>query len=954
MNVLAKKNLLLLLLLIPIFCCAQEFTPIVSQFTKNDYHASNQNWAVGQGKDGIMYFGNNQGLLEFDGSLWQTHHISGNKIVRSLLIGKNNRIFVGSFEEFGFFEKNTTGQLTYHSLSSKLKQYKMQNDEIWNILDYNGTIIFQSFTSYFTYKNGEVKGIRCPYTFLFFNIYRHSIYTHTEQVGFSTLDPLSNKLVPVTNNQLKSPVISVLTFDRTKALLVTRSNGLFLYDGTSITPFVTDVDDELKKAEINRAVISPNGIIVIGTILNGVTAINHQGLKLWTLNTSNILQNNTVLGMYCDRDNNLWLALDKGISLIQLNSSIRYIHSFSPSVGAIYSLTYNEPNLFIGTNQGLYRAELSKDKKSIRNLQLEPTIKGQVWSINRFDDQQLCGNNEETFDVTNSGTRILSDVKGGICIRKGIIHGKEVLVQGTYTQLCIYEKINGAWKFSHAVENFINPVRYIEIDYTGTIWASHLHQGLYAIQLSPDLRKIERLTTFNTLDQKHKYPINVFSINNRVVFTDNISFYTFDDIQKKIIPYEELNKSLGYFAHAYRVCHFKSDLYWFILDGEAALVRVKTGANKLLDVVQYALFMNQTVDEYQNIVPVSDEECIFTLENGLAIYHTDNFKTNTKATTLKLKSIQTSDAESRETVFLPLISETIPTAPFKRNNIIFTVFYPQYNNLNNINFRFKLEGLDKVWSEATPVSQKAYNYLPHGEYTLNIEVLTKNGGILSHLNYSFIVEPPFYLSIVAKILYLLLIILLAVGIYLYILRLIHLKKEKVLMEQQEIRRKEIEKREQQIIALENEKLESELTVKSKELAVSTMTIIKKNEILVTIKEEVILQKNALGAQYPNKYYDKLIRLLDENLSSEDDWAIFQTNFDRIHENFFRNLHLNFPDLTSNDLRFCAYLRLNLSSKDIAHLMNISLKGVEVGRYRVRKKIGIPSTKSLTEYMIEFK
>ena len=180
------------------------------------------------------------------------------------------------------------------------------------------------------------------------------------------------------------------------------------------------------------------------------------------------------------------------------------------------------------------------------------------------------------------------------------------------------------------------------------------------------------------------------------------------------------------------------------------------------------------------------------------------------------------------------------------------------------------------------------------------------------------------------------------------------KKEKIHQEQEALRAKEIEKREQQIIALEKEKLESELSVKSKELAESTMTIIKKNEILVSIKEEVINQKNILGSQYPNKYYDKLIKLLDENLSSEDDWAIFQTNFDRIHENFFRNLHIKYPELTSNDLRFCAYLRLNLSSKDIAHLMNISLKGVEVGRYRIRKKIGLESSKSLTEFMIEFK
>ena len=953
MKISSRKYLLLTLIFISAYSAAQEFTPIVNQFTKKDYHASNQNWSVGQGKEGIMYFGNNQGLLEFDGSLWQTHPIAGNKIVRSLLVS-GNRIYTGSFEEFGYFEKNASGQLIYHSLSARLKHYTMQNDEIWNILDFNGTIIFQSFTSYFTFKNGEVKGIRCPFTFLFFNIYHKKIYTHTEQFGFSSFDSHSNTFVPVSNNLLKSPVISVLAYDPTHALLVTRSEGLFLYDGITITRFTTGADEELKHAEINRAVISPDGIIVLGTILNGVTAINRQGVRLWTLNTTNVLQNNTVLGMYCDRDNNLWLALDKGISMIRLNASIRYIHAFSPSIGSIYSLTYNDPTLYIGTNQGLYAAELANDKAGIRNLRLVPDIKGQVWSINRFDNQQLCGNNEATYDVSGQGTSILSSVKGGICIKRGNIHGHEVLVQGTYTQLCIYEKVNGIWKFSHTVDNFVNPIRYIEIDYTGTIWASHLHQGLYAIQLTPDLHKIEHITTYNSLDRKHRYPINVFSINNRVVFTDNNSFYTYDDIQKKIIPYVELNKSLGYFARAYRVCHFKSDLYWFILDGEAALVQVKPGAIKLLDVVHYALFLNQTVDEYQNIIPVSDNECIFTLENGLALYHTDNLHAKASHTSLQVKSIKASDAESKESVFLPLLSGSVPSTPFKRNNLVFTVFYPQYSSLNNINFRYKLEGLDKVWSEPAPASQKVYNYLPHGDYTLSVEVLSKSGIRLSAASYSFEVKPPFYLSLAAKMMYVLLFILLCVGIYLYILRLIHLKKEKVRLEQEEIRRKEIEKREQQIIALENEKLESELTVKSKELAVSTMTIIKKNEILVSIKEEVILQKEALGSQYPNKYYDKLIRLLDENLSSEDDWAIFQTNFDRIHENFFRNLHIRFPDLTPNDLRFCAYLRLNLSSKDIAHLMNISLKGVEVGRYRVRKKIGIPSTKSLTEFMIEFK
>jgi len=295
-----------------------------------------------------------------------------------------------------------------------------------------------------------------------------------------------------------------------------------------------------------------------------------------------------------------------------------------------------------------------------------------------------------------------------------------------------------------------------------------------------------------------------------------------------------------------------------------------------------------------------------------------------------------------------------PTTPFSRNNIIFTVYFPQYESLNDYLYRYKLDGLDKVWSESTAVSQKEYSYLPHGTYKLQVEVLTKSGNKLSELSYGFEVLPPFYLSTTAKVIYTFLIFLTLLGFYLYIKRLFYIKKEKIHKEQEEIRIKEIAKREQQIMVLEKEKLESELALKSKEMAESTMTIIKKNEILVNIKDEVILQKNILGTQYPNKYYDKLVRLLDENLSSEDDWLIFRTNFDRIHENFFRNLHVKYPELTSNDLRFCAYLRLNLSSKDIAHLMNISLKGVEVGRYRIRKKIGLQSTKSLTEFMIEFK
>jgi len=164
----------------------------------------------------------------------------------------------------------------------------------------------------------------------------------------------------------------------------------------------------------------------------------------------------------------------------------------------------------------------------------------------------------------------------------------------------------------------------------------------------------------------------------------------------------------------------------------------------------------------------------------------------------------------------------------------------------------------------------------------------------------------------------------------------------------------IHQQRKQLDRLERKRLSEELKLKSKELASTTMGSIRKNEVLISIKEELSAQKAALGKDYPDKYYNRICSIIDSQLGSEADWAMFEKNFDNIHENFFSTLRERYPSLTDTDLRFCAYLHLNLTSKDIASLMNISLKGVEAARSRIRKKIQLPQNQSLTSFMIELK
>jgi len=179
------------------------------------------------------------------------------------------------------------------------------------------------------------------------------------------------------------------------------------------------------------------------------------------------------------------------------------------------------------------------------------------------------------------------------------------------------------------------------------------------------------------------------------------------------------------------------------------------------------------------------------------------------------------------------------------------------------------------------------------------------------------------------------------------------KQEKLLREENEQIKQQKKQAEAALIQLNNENLLSEIRSKNMELAKNTMAIIKKNELLIEIKKEIEKQKEQLGNRLPTKYYNRINRLIDRSIKSEHEWETFEHLFDQAHENFFKRLKQAYPDLTPSDFRLCAYLRMNLASKEIAPLLNISIRGVEEKRYRLRKKLQLQSNQNLSEFIISF-
>lgn len=178
------------------------------------------------------------------------------------------------------------------------------------------------------------------------------------------------------------------------------------------------------------------------------------------------------------------------------------------------------------------------------------------------------------------------------------------------------------------------------------------------------------------------------------------------------------------------------------------------------------------------------------------------------------------------------------------------------------------------------------------------------------------------------------------------------KERELLKKQQELIEIEHQK-EQALRQIEEDKMKSELRHLNSQLATSTMNLVVKNEFMENIREELEEVKRKGKSVETKQALEKIVREIDTTLRLEEDWKQFEYHFDQIHGDFLNRLREQFHDLTPNEQKLCALLRLNLSTKEISNLMSISLRGVEIARYRLRKKLGLDMGQNLSKFILEY-
>lgn len=925
-----------LVLLLHQFACAFENeNPVVKNFSKSDYNADNQNWSVAEDSEGTIYFANNKGLLEFDGISWKLYPSPNGNIIRCVAIDKNNRIYTSGYRELGYWERNKAGTLKYFSLTPLADKYFIPNVEFWNIIPVGNKVYFHSFMQILVWEKDQIVPIQLP-------AFSNSMFLVDERIVID----LSDGLYTIDNNAL-NPFITGLFFNRKqirfvfrdenkKLIIGTASEGIFTYDGLNFNLLNPDWNDYFIKNKVNRASLSINGDLLIGTILDGIIAFDKTGKMIFKLNTQNGLQNNTVLGITIDKNQNIWQALDRGIDFITFRGKRSYTLHPVRDVGAVYSAAIFNGNLFLGTNQGLY---YKKQDAPGDNFILMPQTQGQVWNCKIFNGKLFIGHNNGTFEVTEKGLKKISDVNGAFAITPDP-KMPGFLLQSTYSDIVAIDFTGIEPRWSRNLKNFNDLIQYIEVDFYGNIWAGHMHRGIYRLKLSDNRDEVIKSVYYGENSAFEKdHGIHPFKIEDRMVFTTDKKLFTYDELKDTIVEYNDLNNQLGHFASAHKIFAAPNHHYWFITNESIALFQIKDNVVKLIKVYPASLFSHQLIENFENITPLSEQEAILCLENGYAILNAsqpegESFIKNKK---LVLRDFITTDRRGNADTLLS--NHSLYTLGYNRNNAQLKFSFPLFTT-EKISFQAYIEGIDPDWR--TPVALPVFKFerLPEGSYTLRLKATDAWGNESKILEIKLVILPPWYLTIWAKIGYLLLIIFLLL-----------MFQKRVINQTRSKEQREREKKEKELIRLRNEKLQDEISYKSQELANSTMLIIKKNEFLLDLKRVLKTQKNQLESRFPDKYYFDLVKKIDDNIASHDDWKTFETNFERAHEEFIKKLKAGFPKLTPGDLRLCAYLRMNLSSKEIAPLLGISVRGLENHRYRLRKKMGLDIDINLSEFMM---
>ena len=735
--------------------------PYIRNYTPKEYGADIQNWAILQDDRGLMYFGNNLGVLEYDGVFWRRIPLSNNTVVRSLVKDKNGRIYVGGVDELGYLEPDANGDLRYISLRSSIPRDALPLADVWQTYVTRDGVYFMTFERIFRWSPEErqMKVWKGSSDFHGSFCVDGVFYVRQWEVGLLKMEKDSLKLVPGGEQFADERIYVMLPFpDKTGAegqksriLVVTRTKGMFLFDGLRFQPFKTEADEFVRaNLTYSPGAVLRDGRIALNTVAGGVAIMDPQGHLLQVIDKLAGLTMNTVYYLYEDRSGALWVAMDNGIGRVEVGSGFSLFDSRNGLTAGAYRFLRHRGTLYVTTTIGIFYLD---PKTSL--FHPVPGILNQCFEMTDIGDQLLAATADGVYVIENARATLIRPSVNKDYDAYSVCRSREdsnrVFVSLNNGAASLYHK-GGRWIDEGRMLGVSGELRTIVELEDGRLWLGSVSRGVLRVTFpkkadgQPDFRRpvIERYDTAHGLPEGGVLAVRVLG---RDRFVAQQGVFAFDEKTKRFVPDSTFMvvSQLGS-VDAQALVEADDGRLWVCFGREIAVGERQPDDSFAWTTAPFMRFSDEII---QTVYPDKLGVVWFGTPYGAVRYDT---RAIASAAASYPALIRRAAAGSRR---LPRSAPGQEPAelPYGGQALRFDFAAPSYGNEERTSFRTFLEGFDSQWMGWTSDRSKEFTNLEPGAYRFRVQARDVSQEESTEAVYSFTILAPWYRTWWAYLLY---------------------------------------------------------------------------------------------------------------------------------------------------------------------------------------------------------
>lgn len=743
--------------------------PIINYSTK-EYGRTHEstNLSIIQDHRGLMYIANANGVLEYDGTKWNFIQVRNGIWVLSMDIDENGLIYLGSQNEFGYIYPDKLGALIYKSLSDTILNLNDIDNNFWRTHCTSQGIFFQSEHNIFRFNNNKFYKYTPTTTFhLSFKV-NDTIYVRERGVGLKIFD--GNNFSKVQGSEIFSDigVFSILPGkNNNELIIITQEEGLWKYfkDDDKFERIKIDNYNFITSSKIYGGILLQNGNYALNSLMQGLLIFNGQSQIINVFDKNKGLRDNYINAVTQDKQGNLWLALNNGISIIEYNSPLQFFTEDNGIIGNIYAINKLNNVLYIGTSNGLFSANLNEEENLVFSK-----IEGfntHIWNLTKIQNTLIIGTNEGLYEIKNNEILKIDNINSYEVFYDSIIN---ILFVSGYNGLNLYSRKNN-WKFIKSIPEISNDVLRIQKQVNSSVyWLGTQINRLFRLEIINDLNY-----SIHHYDEASGLPVSWIIpeiVNENIVFCTREGLFSINKDSSELLDSLHENITFSSFEiygkqiqRPIYLINDHNELTWFYIDGELQYY------NKSLKNFEYQPFLKVEMGKINTIFQDKDN-IWFGADDGLILYNSKVVKDYNQEYHCLIRKVlcnndfllfagtfYSQNSNNKYQITLNQNDKLIKRLEYKFNNISFEFSAPFFIHENKTKYKYKLIGFQDEWSDWQNTNFKEYTNLNEGEYTFVVKAKNIYENQSQPAVYSFFILPPWYRTKFAYFIFSILLIL---------------------------------------------------------------------------------------------------------------------------------------------------------------------------------------------------